>query len=160
MKIRIISVGRLKVGPERDLFSHYLTRLETAARRAGLSGIENVELSESRAPRARQRQSEEARLIEGKLRGDGFIVALDEKGRSFNSMAFADALTGWRADNRAVVQFILGGPDGLQAEFKAGADLKLALSAMTLPHGLARIVLAEQLYRAALIAVGHPYHRA
>jgi 23S rRNA (pseudouridine1915-N3)-methyltransferase len=88
------------------------------------------------------------------------IVALDERGRDFNSQDFARWL-GTRQDAGARhAAFLIGGPDGHGAEVLAAAALQLCLGRLTLPHGLARAVLAEQLYRAATILAGHPYHRA
>ena len=86
-------------------------------------------------------------------------VALDEQGRTLTSSELAAALERWRRDGRDVA-FVIGGADGLSREIKSAADMLLSLSAMTLPHALARVVLAEQLYRAHTILSGHPYHRA
>ncbi len=84
-------------------------------------------------------------------------VALDERGREFTTAAFAGWLQERRRDGDDLA-FILGGPDGLAADIKKGATL-MRLSSLTLPHGLARVVLAEQLYRASSLLAGHPYHR-
>ena len=80
------------------------------------------------------------------------LIALDERGRDLDSSAFAKLL-----DREAV--FVIGGPDGLDAEIKGQAALLLRLSSLTLPHALAQVVLLEQLYRAATLRCGHPYHR-
>jgi 23S rRNA (pseudouridine1915-N3)-methyltransferase len=80
------------------------------------------------------------------------VIALDERGREMTTRQFASLL----AEPSA---FVIGGPDGLSASFKDAADMVIRLSAMTLPHALAQVVLLEQLYRAATIATGHPYHR-
>jgi 23S rRNA (pseudouridine1915-N3)-methyltransferase len=85
-------------------------------------------------------------------------VALDERGRSFPTRILAEHLERWRGDGRDVA-FIIGGADGLAPELKTGAGLLWSLSPLTLPHGLVRVVLAEQLYRAASMLAGHPYHR-
>jgi len=86
-------------------------------------------------------------------------IALDERGRGLTSREFAAALAKWRQGGRDIA-FIVGGADGLAADIKSAADMLLSLSNMTLPHGLARVALAEQLYRAHTILSGHPYHRA
>lgn len=86
-------------------------------------------------------------------------VALDEHGRTFPTRVLAEHLERWRGDGRDVA-FIIGGADGLAPEIKKGAGLLWSLSPLTLPHGLVRVVLAEQLYRAASMLAGHPYHRA
>jgi 23S rRNA (pseudouridine1915-N3)-methyltransferase len=85
-------------------------------------------------------------------------VVLDEHGRSFPTRTLADHLKRWRNDGRDIA-FIIGGADGLDDTIKSGADLLWSLSPLTLPHGLVRVVLAEQLYRAASLLAGHPYHR-
>jgi 23S rRNA (pseudouridine1915-N3)-methyltransferase len=87
-----------------------------------------------------------------------FTVALDERGRALTSSQFAAQLAKWRQGG-CDVAFVVGGADGLAPGIKAEADMLLSLSNMTLPHGLARVLLAEQLYRAHSILSGHPYHR-
>ena len=87
------------------------------------------------------------------------IVALDERGTSLTTRRFADKLVQWR-DAGADVDFVIGSADGLARSVKSNADVVLALSALTLPHGLARVLLVEQLYRAHSLLTGHPYHRA
>jgi 23S rRNA (pseudouridine1915-N3)-methyltransferase len=95
----------------------------------------------------------EAAIPEGSRR-----VVLDERGRSFPTRALADHLKQWRNDGRDIA-FIIGGADGLDDSIKSSADLLWSLSPLTLPHGLVRVVLAEQLYRASSLLAGHPYHR-
>ena len=85
-------------------------------------------------------------------------MALDERGREFTTQQLARWLDARRQDGRDIA-FMIGGADGLAPELKSAAELLLRLSAMTLPHGLARVLLAEQLYRALSIIGGHPYHR-
>ena len=86
-------------------------------------------------------------------------VALDEKGRQWTTVKLADSISGWMK-NGGDTAFIIGGADGLDASIKNSADEVLALSALTLPHALARVLLAEQLYRALSLIKRHPYHRA
>lgn len=88
------------------------------------------------------------------------IVAMDERGRQWTTAKLADSITGWMRNGGGDTAFLLGGADGLDTNIKNSADEILALSAMTLPHGLARILLAEQLYRAVSLINRHPYHRA
>ncbi len=85
-------------------------------------------------------------------------VVLDERGSPASSTQLADRLRLWQRDARDVA-FLIGGPDGLHASLKAGADETLRLSDLTLPHALARVLLVEALYRAYSISIGHPYHR-
>jgi 23S rRNA (pseudouridine1915-N3)-methyltransferase len=101
----------------------------------------------------------EAERIRGALARHGPRIALDERGRDLTSAALAIALDGWRADGDDV-SFMIGGPDGLDATLKSEAQIRLRLSSMTLPHAMARVLLAEQLYRAWSITQNHPYHRA
>jgi 23S rRNA (pseudouridine1915-N3)-methyltransferase len=86
------------------------------------------------------------------------IVVLDERGSLWTTRQLADHLQQWR-EARADVAFVIGSADGMEAGFKRSATARVALSAMTLPHALVRVVLAEQLYRAASVLAGHPYHR-
>jgi 23S rRNA (pseudouridine1915-N3)-methyltransferase len=100
----------------------------------------------------------EAKLIEAAIPPDHWRVMLDERGRQVTTAELAGHLRAWRHDGRDVA-FVIGGADGLDPAIKNSADLLLALSALTLPHGLARLLLIEQLYRAASLLQGHPYHR-
>ncbi len=103
-------------------------------------------------------QSEAERLRQA-LPKHGPRIALDERGRDLTSTALSDLIGGWRAEGDDVA-FLIGGPDGLDPQLKEEAQMRIRLSNMTLPHGLARVLLAEQLYRAWTIANRHPYHRA
>ena len=87
-----------------------------------------------------------------------FVVALDERGLHWTTAQLASTLSDWR-DRGLAVAFVIGSADGLAATLKRDADITLAISALTLPHGLARVLLAEQLYRAVSMLSGHPYHR-
>jgi len=101
----------------------------------------------------------EAKRIRAALPAQSLCVALDERGTQLASRELADRLLDWRMSGRDLA-FVIGGADGLDAQIKADAALLWSLSRLTLPHGLVRVVLAEQLYRAATIVQGHPYHRA
>jgi 23S rRNA (pseudouridine1915-N3)-methyltransferase len=96
----------------------------------------------------------------GKVPPSHKLVCLDREGDQLGSAEFAHAISGFRDRGAPGLAFLVGGAEGLAPEVLARADLKLSLGPLTLPHGLARIVLAEQLYRAATILAGHPYHRA
>ena len=87
------------------------------------------------------------------------MIALDERGRDWTSVQLSQQLVQWQQDGRDVA-FVIGGADGLDPGFKAGADTLIRISSMTLPHGMVRVMLAEQLYRAWSITQNHPYHRA
>ena len=100
----------------------------------------------------------EAERIRAALPSGALRVVLDEHGRSFPTRTLSDHLRRWRDDGRDVA-FVIGGADGLAAEVKAGSDLLWSLSPLTLPHGMVRVVVAEQLYRATSMLANHPYHR-
>lgn len=101
---------------------------------------------------------DEAVRINAAIPRDARIIALDEHGRALTSTALAGALDQWMQGG-VDVAFLIGGADGLDSALKGRAQLVLQLSGFTLPHGLARVVLVEQLYRAAMILANHPYHR-
>jgi 23S rRNA (pseudouridine1915-N3)-methyltransferase len=100
----------------------------------------------------------EALRLRAAIPAGATCVALDEHGRTASTQDLARLLEGWRREGADVV-FLIGGADGLEVELKRSAHLMLSLSAMTLPHQLVRVLLAEQLYRAASLLQGHPYHR-
>jgi 23S rRNA (pseudouridine1915-N3)-methyltransferase len=159
MRLIVAAVGRLK-DAERDLCERYQKRFDAAGRALGLGPLSICELSESRAASAVARKAEEAaRLLKAAAPATVRIV-LDEGGKALASEAFAKWLAQTRDDGCKGLAFLIGGPDGHGPEAVQGAALKLSLGAMTLPHGLARAVLVEQLYRATTILSGHPYHRA
>jgi len=158
MRVLIAAVGRMKSGPERELISRYLERAIGTGKPLALTGFEVAELTESRAGSAPSRKAEEAKALRSVL-PDGIVVALDERGKSISSEAFATQIARWRDDGRPAVSFVIGGADGHDADFVRSADQVLSFSPLTWPHQLVRIMLAEQLYRATTILSGHPYHR-
>jgi 23S rRNA (pseudouridine1915-N3)-methyltransferase len=160
MRLAIIAVGRLKDGPERELFQRYGKRLDDTGRAVALGPLKLAEIAEGRGQSAAQRQKDEAQRLLASSDGQDLKIALDEHGKSFTSEAFARYLGARRDEGVRGLAFLIGGPDGHGEAALSAAGLKLSLGAMTMPHGLARIVLAEQLYRAATILSGHPYHRA
>ena len=117
------------------------------------------ELPQSRDSNAATAVRLEGELLLSKLDKQEFVVALHVTGKSLSTEAFADRLQQWQLQGRDV-SLLIGGPDGLSADVLSRADWQLSLSAMTLPHPLARIVLVEQIYRAHTILINHPYHRA
>jgi 23S rRNA (pseudouridine1915-N3)-methyltransferase len=160
MRLIVIAVGRLKQGPERELAETYRKRAQATGRALGLREIEIVEIRESRAQDAERRRIEESIAIANVIPERATVVVLDEHGESLDSAALAALLREWRAEDRPAVCFIIGAADGLAAALSQRAKLKLAFGAATWPHQLVRIMLLEQLYRAASIMAGHPYHRA
>jgi 23S rRNA (pseudouridine1915-N3)-methyltransferase len=160
MRLLIAAVGKLKQGPERDLFAHYLGRAEAAGRKLHLSPLDLVEVAESKAAAVASRRKAEAEALTAKIPSLHRLIALDRTGEALSSEDLAALLAKLRDGGVQGVTFLIGGADGLAAETVSGAAKVLSLGPLTLPHGLARIVLAEQLYRAATILAGHPYHRA
>jgi 23S rRNA (pseudouridine1915-N3)-methyltransferase len=159
MRLAIIAVGRLKDGPERSLYSKYAKRFDDAGRAIALGPLTLAEITESRASGAPQRKADEAQRLLSGARDHDLTVVLDGAGKVFSSEAFATWIAARRDAGVSRLAFLIGGADGHGDDALARANLKLSLGAMTLPHGIARIVLAEQLYRAVTILSGHPYHR-
>jgi 23S rRNA (pseudouridine1915-N3)-methyltransferase len=159
MRLLIAAVGRLKPGPERELLAHYLSRAGSLGRKLGLSPISVAEIAEAKAASASARCEAEARALLAKIPPTHKRLCLDREGDQLSSEAFADILARLRDGGAAGTAFLIGGADGLGQAALARADRVLSLGSMTLPHGLARIVLAEQIYRAMTILSGHPYHR-
>lgn len=160
MRPVIISVGRLKSGPERDLVDRYATRFGDMARKLGFKDLELRELPESRARDAATRMAEEAQSIFALIPERSVVIAMDERGRNLASPDFARQFGQWRDQSIDACIFIIGGADGLSPELRRKSDLTLAYGAATWPHQMVRILLLEQIYRAATILAGHPYHRA
>jgi len=159
MHLIIAAVGRLKDGAERELLGRYRDRFADLGKRLGLGPVAWQELAESRAADAAKRRDEEAAALLKRTRAAQRIIALDERGKPLSSEAFAQMLAKLRDEGTGTLAIVIGGPDGLAPAVRDAALTTLSLGAMTLPHGLARVVLAEQLYRAATILAGHPYHR-
>jgi 23S rRNA (pseudouridine1915-N3)-methyltransferase len=159
MRLIVIAVGRLKQGPERELAAAYRKRAEATGRGIGLREVEIIELRESRASDPERRRVEESIAIANVVPERATMVVLDERGENLDSAALAAVLRQWRAEDRSAVCFIIGGADGLAVTLRERANVRLAFGSATWPHQLVRIMLLEQLYRAASILAGHPYHR-
>ena len=159
MRLIVIAVGRLKQGPERELAERYRERFDDIGRKLGFGGLEIYEIPESRARDAATRIAEEAAAITARFPEKYGLIALDERGKSVDSRTFAQHLGRFR-DQAADVIFVIGGADGLSPELRGKAKLVIAFGAATWPHQMVRIMLLEQIYRAATILAGHPYHRA
>jgi 23S rRNA (pseudouridine1915-N3)-methyltransferase len=156
MKLWVVAVGARMPGWVDEAFNEYAKRMPRSLA-TGLIEI-RPEPRTSGKPVEQLTAAEAARIERAVPRG-ACRVALDERGREFTTADLARWLDARRHDGRDVA-FLIGGADGLAPELKRGAEASLRLSAMTLPHGLARVLLAEQLYRAASILETHPYHRA
>lgn len=156
MQVLVVAVGTRMPQWVGDAFEDYRARMPRDLK---------MELVEIRAEKriggitAERAMDLECQRIRAALPKGCRIVAMDEHGRSLGSAQFAAQVDRWRSEG-ADVAFLIGGADGLAADLKSSASMLLALSKMTLPHALARVMLAEQLYRAHTILSGHPYHRA
>lgn len=159
MQLIIAAVGKLRAGPERELYEHYAGRIGGVGKLAKLGPLTEIVVSESRKGDANQRRGEEARTLLSKIPDSAEVVLLEEKGKALSSPQFASLIGKLRDSGASAVVLALGGADGHGSELRHRATRTFSLGAITLPHGLARVVLAEQLYRAATILAGHPYHR-
>lgn len=159
MRLTLAAVGRLKAGPERDLVARYAERIAATGKGVGLSDLALRETDESRARRPEDRKVEEARALHGLVPEGAKIIALDERGKSMGSEAFATQVGAWRDAGVRDLCLVIGGADGLDPALRAEAALTLSFGALTLPHQIVRALVAEQIYRAISILAGHPYHR-
>ncbi len=158
MKVVIAAVGRSRSSPEQTLFETYVERARALGPRLGFSSVETAIVDTSRADSAEKRMDDEAERLTAKLPKGAFLIALDERGKSFASNEFAKLLAGKR-DQARDVAFVIGGPDGLAPNLRASAQWNTSFGQQTWPHMLVRVMLAEQIYRAFSILAGHPYHR-
>ena len=155
MKIVICAVGRLRACPEIDIADTYFKKFCRAGRPKGIGPVSICEV-EARSGGGRE---EEAKLLARKIPKEAVRCALDEHGENLSSPEFANLLWKWRHEGRASVAFLVGGADGLAPKLLESADFAVSFGRMVFPHALARAMLAEQLYRAATIWNGSPYHR-
>jgi 23S rRNA (pseudouridine1915-N3)-methyltransferase len=160
MRLVIISIGRLKQGPERELVERYRERFNDIGRKLGFRGLDIHEIPESRARDAPTRLAEEAAAISAATSANSVLVALDERGENIDSPDLAGRLGNWRDQQIGTTIFVIGGADGLSPELRSKAKLVIAFGSATWPHQMVRVMLLEQVYRAATILAGHPYHRA
>ena len=147
--LRLIAVGRLRDGPEAELFARYNARLRPR--------LSVTELPEARGSPVEIRRREGEALLAA-LPQSAFVVALDLRGEAMGSKELARRLERWLGAARPMC-FLIGGAEGLDEPVIARSDSVLSLGPLTWPHFLVRAMLAEQLYRARSIAAGHPYHR-
>ena len=160
MRIVVAAIGRLKRGPETELSERYRKRAAQTGRSLGWRDVEIIEIRESRADDAGKRRLEESIALANIIPERAAVVLLDERGEPLDSARFAGQLAKWRADDREAVVFMIGGADGLAPTLWDKAQARLSFGTATWPHQLVRVMLLEQIYRAATILTGHPYHRA
>lgn len=156
MHIRLLAVGDRQPSWVDEAFGTYTQRLPREWK-FQLDVIPTVRRNKN--DKSLQAMEAEGELILGKLESSEQVVLLDERGKQLSSKALAGQLSRWQADGRDLC-FVIGGPDGVADTCKQRADFTWSLSQLTLPHGLARVLFAEQLYRAHSLHTGHPYHRA
>jgi 23S rRNA (pseudouridine1915-N3)-methyltransferase len=160
MRLVVVSIGRLKQGPERELAERYRERFDDIGRKLGFRGLDIHEIPESRARDPATRIAEEAAAISAAIPEKSILVALDERGDNVDSATFARYLGRWRDEQAGHTIFTIGGADGLSPDLRRKAKLRIAFGSATWPHQMVRVMLLEQIYRAATILAGHPYHRA
>ena len=156
MRLTLISVGKNAEPFVRDACADYAARIRRYA------DLVLTVVSEERVAAAGKKDfilREEGRRIRGKIPPAALRIALDERGRNFTSEAFSRLLEGWMATGVRGAAFLLGGAYGLDEALKEEADVRLSLSPLTLTHGMARMVLLEQLYRAFTLIRKEPYHK-
>ncbi len=159
MRLFIAAIGRLKKGPEHDLVARYADRIKKSGKVIGITALQKVELNESRATQVDQRKREEATSLLDKLPQDSVLICFDERGESPNSRSFAKTLGKLIDSGTQDLAFVIGGPDGIDPEFRKRAAKVISFGALTMPHQLARVLVLEQTYRAITILTNHPYHR-
>lgn len=156
MRVRICAVGRLRTGPEKTLIDDYLKRFDRTGRALSLGPAEIVEVDDRKGGG----MSAEAGVLRKAIPAGALICTLDERGKVLSSPDFAGKLGDWRDSGRGDLVLVVGGADGIDPSLRAEADFSLSFGKMVWPHMLVRVMLAEQLYRAATILSGGPYHRA
>lgn len=156
MRVHLCAVGRLRAGPERDLIDDYTTRFDRTGRALALGPFSEHEVEDRKGGG----MEAEAELLSRAIPSGALLVTLDERGRVLSSPEFADQLAKWRDGGRQDLAFVIGGADGIAPALRARADFSISFGRMVWPHMLVRVMLAEQLYRAASILAGAPYHRA
>ena len=155
MRVHICAVGRLRKGPERDLYDDYLTRFDRTGRALALGPAQLIEVEDKKGGG----MPAEAALLERAIPTGSLICVMDERGKLQSSPQFAQTLGNWRDQGRQDVAFVIGGADGIDSSLRDRADASLSFGKMVWPHMLVRVMLAEQLYRAASILSCGPYHR-
>ena len=155
MRIHILAIGRLRSGPESALIDDYLARFDRTGRALGLGPARVVEIEDRKGGGA---EAEGALILQALPKGAA-LVALDERGRVMSSPDFAATLSRLAETGTRDLAFAIGGADGHPEAVRGRADTLLSFGRMVWPHMLARVMLAEQLYRAASILAGSPYHR-
>ncbi|MFV0490455.1 MAG: 23S rRNA (pseudouridine(1915)-N(3))-methyltransferase RlmH [Pseudorhodobacter sp.] len=156
MRLAICAVGRMRSGPERTLFDDYTKRFNRTGRALGLGPLAECEIEDRKGGG----MEAEAALLMRAAPAGALIITMDERGRQMSSPDLATLLARWRDEGRQDLALMIGGADGLAPSLRNRADHAISFGTMVWPHMLVRVMLAEQLYRAASILAGSPYHRA
>ncbi|MDN5248951.1 23S rRNA (pseudouridine(1915)-N(3))-methyltransferase RlmH [Bartonella sp. TP] len=159
MRIILFAVGKLKKNAISQIYTQYFERVSACAKSLGIQHISNYEILESRASTASLRKNQEGKKLLDLMPKNGYLILCDEKGENLSSIAFVSKLRSVIEQGLGDIVVAIGGADGFCDEIKQRANLTISFGAMTWPHQLARILLAEQLYRAMTIMLSHPYHR-
>ena len=155
MRVQICAVGRLRKRPERDLYEDYLTRFDRTGRALALGPAQLIEVEDKKGGG----MPAEAALLERAIPDGALICSMDERGKMMSSPDFAELLGNWRDQGRQDVSFVIGCADGIDPTLRDSAESSLSFGKKGWPHMWVRVMLAEQLYRAASILSGGPYHR-
>jgi len=158
MRLHLCAVGRLKAGPEAELLARYAQGLKGLGQQIGLGELALVEIDDRKGPKGPAGRDWQARQLLERLPANARKIVLDASGRALSSDQLAGLLGGWRDGGVGDAALLIGGADGHGQAALAAADIVLCLGPMTWPHLLARVMVAEQLYRAAAILARHPYH--
>jgi 23S rRNA (pseudouridine1915-N3)-methyltransferase len=151
MNINILSIGKFKNNPQKEIFDIYIKRLPW--------NVVLKELEVKSAVTGEVLKQKEGELLLGSIPSSAKIILLDEKGKNFSSKEFADQMQNYQDNGQGNLAFIIGGASGVSEDVKKKASLILSLGKLTFPHMMVRSILAEQLYRAYSIINNHPYHR-
>ena len=152
MKLTVLAVGNSRNSYEMKLFEHYARRITFP--------FNLIEIIVKKKVSGNRRKVEESSLLLSKVPNDSVLVVLDERGQQQTSQKLASQIQRWRDEGTKEVTFLIGGASGLDNVIMQRANLILSFGAQTWPHLLVRALLAEQIYRAQSIILGHPYHRA
>lgn len=156
MRVQICAVGRLRANPELDLIKTYIARFDATGRQLGLGPCTVSEVEDKK----NSGMSGEAALLTKATTQGAVTCTLDERGRTLTSPEFAQMLAKLRDQGQSNLTFLIGGADGLDPTLRTNADFSVSFGKMVWPHMLARVMLTEQLYRAASILANKPYHRS
>lgn len=155
MRVTIYAVGRLRGGPEHDLVQDYVKRFDRTGRGLGLGPIKVTEIDDRKG----SGMAGEAQLLRKAIPSGAVLCCLDERGVVESSPQFANRLAKWRDAGQSELAIVIGGADGIDPSLRSDASHLLSFGKMVWPHMLVRVMLTEQLYRAASILAGAPYHR-